>query len=329
MGHGRPDDRIVILTQTRPRDYAVPVLLGAGATGIGLLVPVAGPLLIALLAGAVVANLVEIPSGWSATTKTALRLGVVLLGLKLPVNQVLDIGWQGIATVLITIAATYGGTLLVGRRLRTDDDITRLIAVGFSICGAAAIAAVEDAVHARREAVALAVAMVTLWGSLMIAVVPALSSWFGLSDRAAGVWVGASVHEVAQVVATASVVGGGAVAVATTIKLMRVVMLAPMHVVVARGSAQHEHQATPGIPWFVTAFVLAIAVRSTGVLGSGALDVANAASLFLLAMGMVGLGFGVRLATLWPLPWRVVALAACSTVIALTVSGALVVLLLA
>jgi len=319
----------MIVTETRPRDYAVPVLLGAVATGIGLLVPVAGPLLIALLAGAIVANLVVIPSGWSATTKTALRLGVVLLGLKLPVNQVLDIGWQGIAIVLITIAATYSGTLLVGRRLRTDDDITRLIAVGFSICGAAAIAAVEDAVHAKREAVALAVAMVTLWGSLMIAVVPTLSSWFGLSDRAAGVWVGASVHEVAQVVATASVVGGGAVAVATTIKLMRVVMLAPMHVVVARGSAHHEHQSTPGIPWFVTAFVVAIALRSTGVLGSDVLDVANAASLFLLAMGMVGLGFGVRLATLWPLPWRVVVLAACSTVIALTVSGALVSLLLA
>jgi len=316
-------------TDTRPRDFVVPVLLGAGATGIGLLIPVAGPLLIALLAGAVVANLVAIPTGWSATTKTALRLGVVLLGLKLPVDQVLDIGWQGIVTVLITIAATYGGTLLVGRRLGTDEDVTRLVAVGFSICGAAAIAAVEDAVRARREAVALAVAMVTLWGSLMIAVVPLLSSWCGLSDRAAGVWVGASVHEVAQVVAAASVVGGAAVAVATTIKLMRVATLAPMHLVVARGSARHGQQATPGVPWFVTAFVLAIAVRSTGVLGSGFLDAANAASLFLLAMGMVGLGFGVRLATLWPMPWKVVVLAGCSTAIALTVSGGLVGLLLA
>ena len=317
------------MTDVRPREFAVPLLLGAGATGIGLLVPAAGPLLIALLAGAVVANVMQTPSGWSVITKTALRLGVVLLGLKLPLNKVFDIGWEGAVIVLITITATYSGTLWMGRRLGTDDDITRLIAVGFSICGAAAIAAVEDAVRATRESVALAVAMVTLWGSLMIAAVPALSAWLGLSDRAAGVWVGASVHEVAQVVAAASVVGAGAVAVATTIKLMRVALLAPMHVVVARGSAQHDHQGTPGIPWFVTAFVVAIGVRSTGVLGADALDVASAASLFLLAMGMVGLGFGVRLATLWPLPWRVVALAATSTAIALGVSGALVLALLA
>lgn len=315
------------LTELRPQQYVIPVLLGAGATVLGLLVPTAGPLLIALLAGAVVANVVPVPDHWTDTAKASLRWGIVLLGLKLPIDEALDIGWEAIATVLVTITATYTGTLLIGRWLRTDEDVTRLVAVGFSICGAAAIAAVEDAVHASRTAVATAIAMVTVWGSLMIAVVPYLADRLGLEDRQSGMWIGASVHEVAQVVAAASVAGGTAlVAVATTTKLIRVTLLAPMHVVVSRSAA---HGSTPGIPWFVTGFVLAIAVRSTGVLPDQVLDGANGVSLFLLAVGMVGLGLGVRLAALWPLSWRVVVLAGCSTMIALAVSGTMVLTLLA
>jgi uncharacterized membrane protein YadS len=130
------------------------------------------------------------------------------------------------------------------------------------------------------------------------------------------------VHEVAQVVAAASVAGGTVVvAVATTTKLIRVALLAPMHLVVSRS---HDAGAVPRVPWFVLAFVGAIAVRSTGLLPASVLDVGSAASLFLLAVGMVGLGLGVRIATLWPMSWRVVALSGASSVIALTVSGALV-----
>lgn len=304
----------------------VPLLIGAAATAVGLLVPTAGPLLIALLAGAVVANLVRVPDDWTDSARTALRWGVVLLGLKLPVDQALEIGWQAIVTVLVTIVATYTGTLWIGRRLRADEDVTRLVAVGFSICGAAAIAAVEDAVRASRAAVATAVAMVTVWGTVMIAVLPLLTERLGLDERQSGVWVGASVHEVAQVVAAASVAGGtGLVAFATTTKLIRVALLAPMHVVVSRSASDGQ---APGVPWFVVGFVLAVGVRTTGLLPDRVLDVANAGSLFLLAVGMVGLGLGVRLATLWPMSWRVVALSGCSTLIALTVSGALVLTLL-
>jgi uncharacterized integral membrane protein (TIGR00698 family) len=304
------------------RDHAVPILLGGVATALGLLVPVAGPLLIALLLGAVVANLVAVPQHWSDGAKLALRWGVVLLGLKLPLDTAFGIGWEAIVTVLVTIAATYTGTLAIGRRLGADDDVTRLIAVGFSICGAAAIAAVEDTLQASRSAVATAIAMVTAWGSLMIAVTPLAANLLGLSDRQTGVWIGSSVHEVAQVVAAASVAGGTiVVAVATTTKLVRVVLLAPMHLVVSRS---RDAGKMPKVPWFVLAFVAAIGVRSTGLPPAGVLDVGSAASLFLLAVGMVGLGLGVRIATLWPMSWRVVALSGASTVIALTVSGALV-----
>lgn len=314
--------RTVVLTEARPRDHAVPVLLGAAATALGLLVPVAGPLLIALLLGAVVANLVVVPDHWSDGARAALRWGVVLLGLKLPLDKALDMGWEAVVTVLVTIAATYTGTLAIGRRLGTDDDVTRLVAVGFSICGAAAIAAVEDAAGASRRAVATAVAMVTVWGSLMIALTPTAARLLGLGDRQSGVWIGSSVHEVAQVVAAASVAGGTlVVAVATTTKLIRVALLAPMHMVVARSQ---DTGTVPRVPWFVVAFVAAIAVRSTDLLPAPALDLFNGISLFLLAVGMVGLGLGVRIATLWPVSWRVVLLSAGSTVIALTVSGALV-----
>src|SRR5690606_33100037 len=130
----------------------IPVLLGAGATGVGLMVPAAGPLLIALLAGAVVANIVPVRDHWTDSAKTWLRWGIVLMGLKLPLEQALDVGWEALVAVLAAIVAAYTGPLAIGRWLRTDEDVARLVAVGSSICGAAASAAVEDAGRASRSA---------------------------------------------------------------------------------------------------------------------------------------------------------------------------------
>ncbi|MBR8640522.1 putative sulfate exporter family transporter [Streptomyces tuirus] len=139
-----------------------------------------------------------------------------------------------------------------------------LLSAGFSICGAAAVAAVNDAVNARQRDVALAVALVTVYGSGMIVVVPLLADWLGLSDRQAAIWAGASIHEVAQVVAAGSAIGGGAIGVALTVKLGRVALLAPLYTVAARGSRTAGGRV-PVVPWFLTGFAIAVTVRSSGL----------------------------------------------------------------
>lgn len=282
--------------------------------------PLVSPLLMALVLGAVVANtrLIQLRAlqGQDAVTKTMLRGGVVLLGLRLPAADVLAIGWGAVAIIVATVVVTYTGTRYLGRRMGLSDELVILIAAGFSICGAAAIAAVSDAVRARQRDVALAVALVTIFGSVMIGAVPAAAAALGLTSAQAAIWAGASIHEVAQVVAAGSLVGGGAVALATTVKLGRVALLAPTYAVAARGASHGDAARVPVVPWFVTGFAIAVAIRSLEILPQQILGPSNQVATLLLAAGMFGLGLGLRLADLRPIPVRALLLAASSTVLA-------------
>ncbi|HLR84230.1 MAG TPA: putative sulfate exporter family transporter, partial [Nocardioidaceae bacterium] len=205
-----------------------------------------------------------------------------------------------------------------------DRGLISLIAAGFSICGASAIAAVETGIRRRDEHVALAIAMVTIFGTVMIVALPLMGTALGLTDVQLGVWAGASIHEVAQVVAAASAAGAAAVAIATTIKLGRVSLLAFAFIAAKRrdrsGDKSADSGSTPLVPWFVTGFVIAAGVRTTGVLGPGVLDVADVATTVLLASAMFGLGLMMKVSALFPVPWRAFALAGASTAIAASVS---------
>jgi len=278
------------------------------------------PLMLALIAGVIVAQLPWRPARAQALGRTALRLGVALLGLRLSLAAVAEIGVTGVVVVLVTVAVTYVVTRRLGRALGVAEDLTTLVAVGFSICGAAAIAGIQDLVKARREAVAQAVAMVTVFGSAMIVLLPTLGSLAGLDRRQAAMWAGASIHEVAQVIAAASVAAPLAVGVAATVKLARVMLLAPMSVLVSR-----RPRTMRGIPWFVTAFIAAVGVRTAGWLPSGALETADQATTALLAAGMFTLGLDARLRSLVQGGGRLLALSAASTAVAATTSFVLIV----
>jgi uncharacterized integral membrane protein (TIGR00698 family) len=311
---------------------ALPALAAATvAVVVSAFYPLVGPLLVALAIGAVVANsrLATLPvlAGHAGATKLLLRLGVVLLGLKLPLGDIASFGPRGVAVVAITVVVTFTSTIQIGRRLGLDRDFVTLLASGFSICGAAAIAAVDDAVHAKQKDVALAVALVTLYGSAMIALVPWLSGVIGLTDRQSAIWVGASIHEVAQVAAAASIVGTGALAVAMTIKLGRVLLLAPTYAVATRRATAEGGSGTTLVPWFVVGFAIAAGLRSTGWLPEGVLDVTDLATTFLLAAGMFGLGLGIRARQLWPVPPQALVLATASTTVAAAASLATIAVL--
>jgi uncharacterized integral membrane protein (TIGR00698 family) len=302
----------------------IPALVAGGlALALSLLVPLLGPLLVALIMGAIVANTplaAQLGAGSASATKLLLRLGVVLLGLRLSVQGVLDVGVGGLVVIVATVAVTYIATVQIGDRLGLSRGFVTLLAAGFSICGAAAIAAVDDTVRAKERDVALAVAMVTVYGSGMILFVPWMGHVLGLPDFQAAIWAGASIHEVAQVVAAASLVGTGAIAVATTVKLGRVVLLAPMYAVASRRAETGAGEHAPRLPWFVVGFAIAIALRSTGALPSAGLSWASNLTTFLLAAGMFGLGLGIRGRELWPVPGRALLLASLSTLVAASTS---------
>lgn len=288
-------------------------------------VPLLSPLLLALVAGVLIANspVVRLPvvADHTPATRLLLRLGVAALGLQLPFGDIVGIGPAGLVVIVVTVAVTFRGTLLVGRRLGLDEGFVMLLSAGFSICGAAAIAGVQDSVRAKDTFVALAVALVTIFGSAMIVLIPWLSAAIGLSDHQAAVWAGASIHEVAQVAAAGSLIGGSALALAMTVKLGRVALLAPISALLARKS---KGASAPLVPWFILAFAAAVAVRSTGLLPQSVLDGADLTITLLLGAGMYGLGMGIRAKDLWPLPVQALVLATTSTLIAGGTSLALV-----
>lgn len=302
-----------------------PLGVAALAALVAPFVPLLSPLLLALVVGTVVANspvaTVPLIAAHGRATRLLLRLGVAALGLRLPFGDVLAIGPAGLVVIVATVGVTFVGTRAVGLRLGLDEGFVVLLSAGFSICGAAAIAAIEGTVRAREKYVALAVGLVTVYGSAMIVLVPWLSGVIGLTDRQAAIWAGASIHEVAQVVAAGSLIGTSAVALATTVKLGRVVLLAPISAVLAKGA---KGTGAPLVPWFIVAFAGAVALRSTGVLPGSALEVTSVLTTVLLGAGMYGLGLGIRVKDLWPLPLQALTLATVSTLIAATTSLALI-----
>lgn len=331
----------------------VAVACVAVATAARPWVPALSPLLLAILAGLAWRNLAPVPAalapGVAVAAKPVLRAGIVLLGLQLVLADVLELGPGVIALVVAAVGITFAATLALGRALRLPWDLTALVASGFSICGAAAVAGADSVVRARREMAATAIGLVVLFGTLMIPLMPALTGALGLGERAAGLWIGASTHEVAQVVAAGGLVGTTALQVAVTVKLARVVLLAPVMTGLAwherrraerpgvtedvAGSGETERGTAPTtgtpaptrpplVPWFVLGFLAAVAIRATGVLPEPALAVLALLQQGLLATAMVALGLNLHLRSLAAVGPRPLVLGAGSTAVALAVGGA-------
>ncbi|KND27928.1 membrane protein [Streptomyces acidiscabies] len=290
-------------------------------------VPALSALTAAVVLGVAVGGVLpeETRDGMTWAARKCLRLGVVLLGLQLGLGEVLGLGAGTVAAVVLTVLVTFAGTLLLGRLLRVPPGLTLMVATGFSICGASAIAAMDSVTDTDKEEVATAVTLVTLYGSAAIAFLPFLGRALALSPEHLGTWAGISVHEVAQVVAAASSAGPGAVAVAVVVKLTRVVLLAPM---VAGAGAVHRRR-TPGdrpalVPLFVVGFLATMLLRTTGTVPTMVLTSAKTTTTLLFTAALFALGSGVRIGALLRTGRRGLLLGALSTALVTTVGyGAL------
>ncbi|MDN6156911.1 YeiH family protein [Brevibacterium sp.] len=212
--------------------------LGVAATAtavawpVSMAAPVLSPLLVAIVLGIIVGNVLpELPQtfqpGLAFAAKPLLRLGIVALGAQVVLGDILELGWLVLVLAAVVVAVGIVSGLLLARPFRVESNLALLIGCGFGICGAAAVAGVESTLKSKKEDVAAAIGLVVLFGTLMIALIPSLSAAFGLAPDTAGMWGGASTHEVAQVVAIGGIIGPAALQVAVLVKLSRVIMLAP------------------------------------------------------------------------------------------------------
>lgn len=250
-------------------------------------------------------------AGVDFSKQKLLRLGVVLYGLRLTLQDISHVGFVGVAIDALMLSSTFLLACLIGRWLGIERKTSILIGAGSAICGAAAVIATEPIVRARTEQVTIAIATVVIFGTVAIFLYPVLyalnQQWLVIpaSTHGFGIYVGSTIHEVAQVVAIAHLVGPDT---AVITKMVRVMMLAPFLILLSAWLARQSYsentitpsnahistnkgaKSTLAIPWFAFGFVGVVILNSFHWLPTQVVTIAIAADTVLLAMAMAALG---------------------------------------
>jgi len=300
-------------------------------------------IMVAILLGLVLSNLVRLPAwvgpGASFAVKRVLRLGIVLLGLRLSIAEVGAIGLKALPVILVTIPAAVLIVTYLGRRLALPDRLATLIAVGTSICGNTAIVAVAPTISAKEEETSYAVACITVFGLFAMLAYPFVSHWlFGGDAFRAGLFLGSAVHDTSQVAGAGMVFQDyyhdpQALSVATVTKLERNLS---MLVVIPLMSILHHRRSTAGtapppwwtmVPLFVVGFACVSALRTIGDLGERPLGLLTQqqwhsfihlgkdAGTYCLGIAMAGVGLGTSIKGLRSIGLRPLALGLLSALI--------------
>ncbi|MEX2320248.1 MAG: putative sulfate exporter family transporter, partial [Saccharospirillum sp.] len=193
-----------------------------------------------------------------------LRLGIILFGFNLSLTQLVAVGWPALVAdaIMIVVVLSFGVWFGI-RCLKMSPELASLASVGSAVCGAAAIMAANPVIKGRDQDVTLAVALVVIFGTLAMFTYPLLFAYSGLDPAWFGIYIGSTVHEVAQAVAAGQSMGAETMEFAVVTKLVRVMMLAPVVLVLAqvfirlrRNETTDDTQACLPVPWFVFGFML-------------------------------------------------------------------------
>ncbi|RLA66617.1 MAG: YeiH family putative sulfate export transporter [Epsilonproteobacteria bacterium] len=276
------------------------------------------PLVIGIVIGIFYANTLhnQTPKAWqhgiTFSAKKILRFAIVFYGFRITFQQIAEIGIDG----LLVSAIMLTSTLILGSWLGTkvfgmDKDTSILTASGASVCGAAAVLATEPVLKAEEHKTAIAVSMVVLFGTISMFLYPLLyntifenaTGFLHMSAREFGIYVGGTIHEVAQVVAVPASIPNASTEMANAaviVKMTRVIMIAPMLIILGlylsylakKGKGEAQGKMKLVIPWFAVYFIVVAGFNSLGLLSKEIVDIINDIDTFLLTMAMTALGMG-------------------------------------
>lgn len=266
----------------------------------------ASPLMLAILFGVIGRIIVGAPlitrPGVHFAQKRLLRIAIILLGVQLTFADITNLNPVILGVIVGSVVCTFAFCCWIGTLLGIDSALARLIAAGAAICGISAIVATNTVVEAPEEDVAYAIATATVFGSISIFAYPVLAAALSLHPMPYAVWVGSSLHEVAQVIAAGFVCGKESGELAVLVKLTRVLMLLPMVIALAwlyRGKSQLSRISRPSVgetirtfpfPLFILGFVIMIGINSLELVPQPAKDSVTFVSAFFFAMALAALG---------------------------------------
>jgi uncharacterized integral membrane protein (TIGR00698 family) len=241
-------------------------------------------------------------AGISFTARQVLRIGVALLGLRITASQVVELGWHPVLVVVLGVVLTIGVSMIAARLLGFQSLFGLLSGGATAICGASAALALAAAMpsHPLKERATLfTVVGVSALSTLAMIVYPMIARAVGFDDTQAGVFLGATIHDVAQVVGAGYSMSKETGDVGTLVKLMRVAMLLPVIMfavmVVRMRSDAVTGERPPLLPWFAVAFAVLIAINSTGWLPSGLVSFGTDLSRWCLVASIAAIGMKTQL----------------------------------
>lgn len=210
-------------------------------------------------------------AGIEFTARTVMRIGIALLGMRITLAQITALGWQPVALVITLIVVTISVSIVMAKLIGFQRLFGMLTGGATAICGASAALALSVALpnHPQKEKATLfTVIGVSALSTIAMIVYPMIAEWLALSPQEAGVFLGATIHDVAQVVGAGYSMSAETGDTATVVKLMRVAMLLPVIVCAAmitrmQGAASNG-QRPPLLPWFAAGFLILACINSTG-----------------------------------------------------------------
>lgn len=266
-----------------------------------------GQLVIAILLGMVWRTSVGVPAGAIAGTnfasKKLLRLGIILLGMRLNVVDIVKAGPKVLVIAVLVIVFTLAVLYTLTRAFGVEKKLGMLTACGTAICGAAAIVAIGPQVKAKDDEIAVGAATIAILGTIFTLLYTVFYSIFNLSPYEYGIFSGATLHEIAHVIAAAAPGGSEAMDIAIIVKLTRVALLVPVAIVIGiwfhRTNSEGEKSSWRDIPipWFIFGFLAMSVVHSMGIVSEDVAEFLVTLAYMLLAMAMAGLGLNVQFQT--------------------------------
>jgi len=265
------------------------------------------PLVIGILLGMIFANTLrqKIPKTWLPgvlfSAKTLLRIAIVFYGFRITFQQIASVGVDGFVISTIMLSSTMILGAFIGIKvLKLDRDTALLVASGSAVCGAAAVLATEEVLKSEAHKTAIAVGTVVLFGTISMFLYPLLfkAEILGMDFTQFGLYVGSSVHEVAQVVAAGGAIDAISSDTAIIVKMIRVMLIAPLLLILGLFlSRMHTNNSTEPnsskkliIPWFAILFIGVAGFHSLHLLPTTLVSTINSADTFLLTMAMTALG---------------------------------------
>ena len=270
------------------------------------------PLIVGIGLGILYGNTLRpvMPAAWlpgiNFSTRPLLRAAIILYGFRITFQDVAQVGMQGALISVSVVASTFLlGTFVGIRFLKLDRKTAILTTVGSSVCGAAAILATEPVIKAESHKSSMAVATVVAFGTLTMFLYPFLfkAGFLGLDETGYGMYVGGTIHEVAHAVGAGRAVSGEAGNVAVIVKMLRVMMIAPLLIGISVWIKFFPEKGEEGkgsgkisIPWFAVLFLVMAGINSLGILPRGLVEAINVLDSFLLTMTMCALGMETNFA---------------------------------